>query len=67
MTVRLIGHEESFEVRYSATIEIFYFDEHPDRRVITKRVSKEVALEDAKALPFQRLAATDQFGAVAFQ
>jgi len=23
MTVRLIGHEESFEVRYIATIEIF--------------------------------------------
>ena len=69
MTVRLIGHEESFEVRYSdrRPSKYFYFDEHPDRRVITKRVSKEVALEDAKALPFQRLAATDQFGAVAFQ
>jgi len=39
MTVRLIGHEESFEVRYSdgRPSKYFYFDEHPGRRAITKR------------------------------
>ena len=34
MTVRLIGHEESFEVRYSdeRPSKYFCFDEHPARR-----------------------------------
>ena len=53
MTVRLIGQEESFEVRYSdgRPSKYFYFDEHPGPRAITKRASKEVALSDAKGFP----------------
>jgi hypothetical protein len=50
--VRLIRHEESFEVRYAdgKSSVYFYFDENPGRRSITGRLSESDALEQAKKL-----------------
>ncbi|MGJ5032287.1 hypothetical protein ACQR1I_35995 [Bradyrhizobium sp. HKCCYLS2038] len=45
--VRLIKHEESYEVRVSTFI---YFDENEGRRAITGRLSPEAAEEQAKQL-----------------
>jgi hypothetical protein len=44
--VRIFKHEESFEVRVST---FFYFDDHPGRRAITKRMTPEAA-EQATSL-----------------
>jgi hypothetical protein len=52
MTVRLIEHAESYEIRYSdvsASIYV-YFDEDPGRRAISGRDSKELALVKAKSI-----------------
>jgi hypothetical protein len=44
--VRIIKHEESFEVRVST---FFYFDDHPGRRSITRRTKPEEAEAAARA------------------
>ena len=43
--VRLIPHEESFEVRVST---FFYFDDNEGRRSINGRPTKDQALDQAK-------------------
>ena len=54
-TVRLIPHEESYEVHYSdgRPSVYFYHDDNPGRRSITGRLSPEEALEKAKAFARQ--------------
>jgi hypothetical protein len=44
--VRIIKHEESFEVRVST---FFNFDENPGRRAINKRMKSEAAEAAARA------------------
>ena len=44
--VRIIKHEESFEVRVST---FFYFDDNPGRRAINKRMKSEEAEAAARA------------------
>jgi len=44
--IRIIPHEESIEVR---TSRFFYFDDNPNRRSITGRISRKKAEEAAKA------------------
>jgi hypothetical protein len=44
--VRLIRHEESFEVRIS---HFYYFDENAGRRSITQRMTPEQAEQEATA------------------
>ena len=44
--VRIIKHEESFEVR---ALTFFYFDDNPGRRAINKRMKSEAAEQAAKA------------------
>ena len=44
--VRIIKHEESFEVRVSA---FFYFGDNPGRRPINNRVTPEAPEQAAKA------------------
>jgi hypothetical protein len=44
--VRIIKHEESFEVRVST---FFYFDDNPGRRAINNRMTPEAAEQAAKA------------------
>jgi len=47
--VRLIRHEESYEVLFpDGTRTFFYFDDNAGRRSITRRVAPEVALQQAK-------------------
>jgi len=46
-TVRLIKHEESYEVRVSTFI---YYDDNAGRRSITGRLSEKQALEQAKMI-----------------
>jgi hypothetical protein len=49
--VRLIPHEESFEVRFpNGERKYFYFDDNAGRRAISGRVSKKQALQDARAV-----------------
>ncbi|MHB0785602.1 hypothetical protein [Bradyrhizobium sp. 5.13L] len=45
--VRLIPHEESFEVRVSTFV---YFDDNPGRRSINGRPSRQDAEEQAKEI-----------------
>jgi hypothetical protein len=44
LTVRLIKHQESYEVRLST---FFYFDDNLSRRSVSLRASPQEALEDA--------------------
>jgi hypothetical protein len=44
--VRIIKHEESFEVRVST---FFHFDDNPGRRAINKRMKSEAAEAAARA------------------
>ena len=44
--VRIIKHQESFEVRVST---FFYFDDNPGRRAINKRMKTEAAEATARA------------------
>jgi hypothetical protein len=44
--VRIIKHEESFEVRVST---FFYFDDNPSRRAISNRMTPEAAEQAARA------------------
>ena len=44
--VRIIKHQESFEVRVST---FFYFDDNPGRRAINKRMKSEAAELAARA------------------
>jgi hypothetical protein len=48
--IRLIRHDESFEVRYGdgKPSRYFYFDDDPSRRAVTGRVTHETAEEVAK-------------------
>jgi hypothetical protein len=49
MPVRIIPHEESFEVVYPGRGSVwFYFDDNPSRRAISGRATREQAEANAK-------------------
>jgi hypothetical protein len=52
-TVRLIKHEESYEVRVST---FFHFDDNAGRRSINNRPSPEQTLQEARAFAKQKRA-----------
>lgn len=58
--IRLLRHEESFEVRFpdGRPSRYFYFDDDPSRRAVTGRKTSLEAEADAKAFARDKLGGT---------